>query len=381
MTISAIIVAAGRGQRAGGDLPKQYQLLQGKTVLRRTVEAFLNHPAVDDVCVVIHPDDRDLYDQSVEGLTLMPPVAGGENRQQSVLNGIEAVKDSTFCLIHDAARCFVSTDVVSNIINTLNDGAKGVVPALPVTDTLKSVVGAVITSTPSRDGLYRAQTPQGFPTELILGAHTACIGKTLTDDASAAEECGYKVHIVEGDEDNIKITHGHDFILGARILGTSVDVRTGTGFDVHAFEEGGHVTLCGVKIPHSHTLSGHSDADVAMHALTDALMGTVAAGDIGKHFPPTDPQWKGASSDIFLKKAMELVKDAGGRVTHADITIICEAPKIGPHVDAMRQGLSQIMGIDTSRISVKATTTEKLGFTGRGEGIAAQATATVVMEG
>jgi len=381
MTISAIIVAAGRGSRAGGVRPKQYQMLAGKAVLRHTLETFLNHGDVDQICVVINPDDTSLYEEAVEGLSLNGPVFGGETRQQSVLKGLDAVKDTDFTLIHDAARCLVSKNVISNVIKGLKAGNNAVIPTLPVTDTLKTVSTKCITGTPSREGLHRAQTPQGFQTDLITRAHQASISKSLTDDASVAEEYGVTVHVVDGDEDNIKITHMEDFKRAERILGTVTDVRTGSGFDVHAFAEGDGVTLCGVHIPHTHKLSGHSDADVAMHALTDALMGAVAAGDIGQHFPPSDAQWKGAASRVFLEKAIDLVAEAGGRVSHADVTIICEVPKIAPHTSKMRIALADIMGLDVSRISVKATTTEKLGFTGRGEGIAAQATATIMMEG
>lgn len=374
----ALIVAAGRGHRFGGEIPKQYRDLAGAAVLHHSARTFLAHPAITGVRAVIHPDDRALYDAAVTGLDMLEPVHGGDTRQDSCRNGLESLSDISppMVLIHDAARPFVSPAVIDRTLATLEKSAAALV-AVPVVDTLKRGDGGHVGGTVDRDGLWRAQTPQGFHFDKILEAHRSAAGKGLTDDAAVAEAAGLRVALVEGEEDNFKITTEADLDRAHKLLGAAGETRTGFGFDVHQFEAGDHVTLCGVEIPHSHGLKGHSDADAGLHALTDAILGAIGAGDIGAHFPPSDPQWKGAPSDIFLKKAAELVRAKGGRITSLDVTLICESPKIGPFRDKMASHISEIMDIDQDRCSVKATTTEKLGFTGRGEGLAAQAVATV----
>jgi len=390
--VIAVIVAAGRGVRAGAAGPKQYQLLAGKTVLARAAAAFLDHPAVTAVRVIIHAEDHDFYAISMHGLSdrgkLMAPVVGGRERQDSVRLGLESLMADSpdIVLIHDAARPFVDAGTISRVIAAARETG-GAIAALPVFDTIKKADGALapslapsIAATVSRDGLWRAQTPQGFRFEAILEAHRAAAGETLTDDAAVAERSGLTVSLVSGSPDNMKITQAEDFGMAEILLGRKkamVEYRTGHGFDVHAFEDGEAVILCGVAIPHGRKLKGHSDADAGMHALTDAILGAIGAGDIGDHFPPSDNRWKGAPSRLFLEKARDLVAERGGAVTHCDVTIICEAPRIGPHRAAMRAALAEIIGIAQERISVKATTTEELGFTGRREGIAAMATATV----
>ncbi len=380
-SVFAIIVAAGRGRRFGGDLPKQYCVLGSGVVLRHTVRAFLSHPKIAGVRVLIHPDDQDLYDSAVSGLDLLSPVFGGSTRQESVYNGLESLKelDPDGVLIHDAARPFVSAEVINRVVEEIQKSGAAI-PAVPVADTLKKEEGGISVATVDRKGLWRAQTPQGFVYEDILQAHLNNAGAELTDDAAVIEADGQSVSIVMGNEDNFKITTQDDLVNAKRILAMNVEFRTGSGFDVHRFDQGDFVTLCGVEIPHSQGLKGHSDADVALHALTDAILGAIGAGDIGSHFPPSDNQWKGASSDRFLKKACDLVAERGGTISNLDVTIICERPKIGPHREAMRDRIAEISQIEKDRVSVKGTTTEKLGFTGRSEGIAAQAVATVRLE-
>lgn len=385
--IIALIVAAGRGVRAGGGGPKQYRPLAGRSVLAWTAEAFLRHPHIDHVRVVIHRDDDDLYRSAIGPLAahpkLMPPVHGGAERQDSARLGLQSLSDAPpkLVLIHDAARPFVDEGTISRVIGALASSS-GAIAALPVHDTLKRAAddGGHISATVERTRLWRAQTPQGFHYEAILKAHEAAAGRALTDDAAVAEAAGLKVALAPGSPDNMKITQAEDFGMAEILLtrrASMVEFRTGHGFDVHQFEPGDAVILCGVPIPHAARLKGHSDADAGMHALTDAILGAIGAGDIGDHFPPSDPKWRGAPSRIFLEKACELARDRGGEVTHCDVTIICEAPKIKPHRAAMRAALSEIMRVAPDRISVKATTTEELGFTGRREGIAAMATATV----
>lgn len=384
----AIIVAAGRGTRAGAGGPKQYRDLAGRAVIAWTAEAFLNHPKIDAVRVIIHRDDRGEYDAAMGALLshpkLLEPVFGGAERQDSVRLGIQSVETSApkNVLIHDAARPFIDEKTISRVIGALseNDGA---VAALPVHDTIKRAkAGKKIDTTVPRDSLWRAQTPQGFHFGKILVAHRAAAGQQLTDDAAVAEAAGLCVALVAGSPDNMKITQAEDFGMAETLLGRKakhMEYRTGHGFDVHAFEDGNAVIICGVEIPHSHKLKGHSDADVGMHALTDAIFGAIGEGDIGDHFPPSDPQWKGAPSHVFLQKARDLVAERGGMITHCDVTLMCEAPKIGPHREKMRNALAEILQIEAVRISVKATTTEQLGFTGRREGIAAMATATMAL--
>lgn len=378
MKVAALIVAAGRGHRAGGPLPKQYLDLNGQTILRRSAKAFLDSGLVHVVQVVIHPDDRPLYEESALGLGLREPCPGGASRQESVRLGLEALagENPDLVLIHDAARPFVSATLIRAVIDGLSNN-EAVIPGLAVTDTIKQVEGGIITGNIDRDSLRRAQTPQGFRYRTILEAHRALADVAdLTDDAAVAERAGHNVHLVEGDERNIKVTTPEDV---AALSAQAMLPCSGTGFDVHRLGPGDHVMLCGHRIPHSQGLIGHSDADVALHALVDAILGAVGAGDIGRHFPPSDPQWKGVPSRLFLEEAVRLVRAQGGRIANVDVTIICEAPKVTPHVQPMTAILGEILGIPAARINVKATTTEKLGFTGRGEGIAAQATASVLL--
>jgi 2-C-methyl-D-erythritol 4-phosphate cytidylyltransferase / 2-C-methyl-D-erythritol 2,4-cyclodiphosphate synthase len=384
----AIIVAAGRGTRAGAGGPKQYRDLAGRAVLVWTAEAFLSHDEIDAVRVIIHRDDRAEYDAAMDGLLahpkLMPPVDGGAERQDSVRLGLKSLEENTPAkvLIHDAARPFIDGPTISRVISALGDH-DGAIAALPVHDTIKQAKsGALIQTTIPRDALWRAQTPQGFQFQKILTAHSAAIGERLTDDAAVAEAAGLSVALVAGSPNNMKITQAEDFGMAETLLGRrtgKMEYRTGHGFDVHAFEDGNAVMICGVEIPHDKKLKGHSDADVGMHALTDAILGAIGEGDIGDHFPPSDPQWKGAPSHVFLEKARDLVEAHKGCITHCDVTLICEAPKIGPHRLSMRATLALILNISDQRISIKATTTEQLGFTGRREGVAAMATATVAL--
>ena len=381
MTINnaAIIVAAGRGHRLGGEIPKQYLDVGGMPILRRTVNIFLKNPSIDLIQVIIHPDDTELYELAVGDLDLPTPIHGGETRQQSVLNGLEAISDHMpeYVYIHDAARPFLDQIILNNLIEEVElSGA--VIPALKVTDTIKYMTGDKIDSTIDRNYLFRAQTPQAFRYKAIFMAHRRFENNELTDDSAIAEKSGLKVRVIPGSEDNFKITTESDLKKAEIMTGNNyTDVRIGYGIDVHAFENGDHVTLGGIKIPHDKGLKGHSDADVALHAITDAILGAIAMGDIGEHFPPSDDKWKGASSDVFLKHAAKLVDEREGVIANIDLTIICEAPKIGPHRDLIRDKISEIIDLDIDRVSVKATTTEKLGFTGKGEGIMAQAVATV----
>ena len=375
MTTTAIIVAAGRGTRAGGDVPKQWQMLAGKPVVAHSIAAFAG--LVDKIVLVIHPDDK----VRAEGLGAhLHLVDGGATRDQSVRRALEALVGSgtTRVLIHDGARPLASADLIKRLINAL-DHNTAAAPALAVTDALWRGANGLVSGTQDRDALYRAQTPQAFHFDAILAAHAAHSGPAA-DDVAVARAGGIAVAIIDGDEDNLKLTYPADFARAERLLKdrTQMDIRLGNGFDVHAFCLGDHLWLCGVKIPHSKALLGHSDADVGMHALTDAIYGALAAGDIGRHFPPSDPQWKGAASHIFLSHAMDLARQRGFTLANADITLICEHPKIGPHAAAMQTELARIMDVDPTRISVKATTSERLGFTGREEGIACIATAAMV---
>ncbi|WP_127089825.1 bifunctional 2-C-methyl-D-erythritol 4-phosphate cytidylyltransferase/2-C-methyl-D-erythritol 2,4-cyclodiphosphate synthase [Aquabacter cavernae] len=384
MLCAAIVVAAGRGSRAGGALPKQYHSVGGQSVLRRTLAALCAHPGIAAVQVVFHPDDAALYEAACAGLAkLRPPVAGGADRQASVQAGLEALADLApdIVLVHDAARPFVSQALIARAIAA---GAEhgAAIPGLPVTDTVKSVDDAgLVSGTPDRAGLRAVQTPQAFSYDNLRAAHAAALAAGrmgLTDDAAVMESAGHNVQVFEGEAQNVKLTHPADLARADAALTPRLDdVRMGTGFDVHAFGPGDHVMLGGLAIPFSQGLDGHSDADVGLHALTDAILGALCDGDIGAHFPPSDPQWKGATSDRFLAFAAERVRARGGVIAHLDLTLICEAPKVGPHRDAIRACISEIVGLPVSRISVKATTTERLGFTGRREGIAAMASATI----
>jgi len=398
VTVSALIVAAGRGRRAvlagnggGGadspqeELPKQYRPIGGAPMLVHAIRAFADHPGVHEVLVVIHEGDQARYDEIAEGLSdkLRPAVVGGSQRQDSVRSGLEALAANPpdHVLIHDAARPFVEAALIQRVIDTLQT-TLGALPCLPVTDTLKRSKNGIVTDTVDRAGLWRAQTPQGFRFQDILDAHRAAAGLSMnfTDDSSIAEWYGLPVAQVEGSEANHKVTTNEDFVLAeTRLTGsTQLDgLRVGSGYDVHVFGEGNAVVLGGVSIPHDKALSGHSDADVVLHALTDALLGAIGDGDIGVHFPPSDQQWAGADSSVFVEEAVRRVKERGGRILNADVTILCEAPKIGPHRDAMRGRIAELLGVDVGRIGVKATTQEGLGAIGRGEGIAAMATVTV----
>lgn len=390
---AAIIVAAGRGERAGQSIegPKQYRRIGGEAVLARTLRSFVDCPHIAEIVIVIHPDDHALFAKAIPHLDQrIVVVTGGPTRQESTRLGLVALDDSApeFVMIHDGVRPFIATELLSRIAAAL-DPQTGVLPALAVSDTLKQAgSNAIVNKTVPRAGLYAAQTPQAFPFAAIRQAHEKAYlaGRSdFTDDSAIAEWHEIPVRIIEGSADNTKLTWAKDIEMAdKRLRQDSVafpDIRTGNGYDVHAFEPGDHVTLCGVDIAHSAKLMGHSDADVALHALTDALLATRGAGDIGTHFPPSDPQWKGAASHIFLEHAVNIVREAGGRIANADVTLICEEPKIGPHRPAMTQALCEMLGISADRVSVKATTNEKLGFLGRGEGIAAIVTATVVYPG
>lgn len=391
-SIIALIVAAGRGARAGEGGPKQYRPLGGVPVLQHSVRTFLSHPRVDAVRVVIHADDRGMYEDALgalsEDTTLLAPTIGGAERQDSVRIGLQSLSDDapTIVLIHDAARPFISTSVIDRVIDGIENESSthGAIAALPVYDTIKkenpnSQYREILETVP-RQTLWRAQTPQGFVFGDILAAHERAKGTTLTDDAAVAEAAGLRIQLVTGSPDNMKITQAEDFGMAETLLGRNAidyEFRTGHGYDVHEFEDGDATILCGVSIPHTAKLKGHSDADAGLHALTDAILGAVGEGDIGDHFPPSDPQWKGAPSHIFLEKARDIITEKGGTIVNCDITFICERPKIGPHRDAMRVSVSELLHIAKDRVSVKATTSEKLGFTGREEGIAAIATATI----
>ncbi len=389
--IGAVIVAAGRGERAGQSTegPKQYRRIGGVAVIRRTLETFLAHPSIAEVAVAIHADDDALFREAAGALAdRVIVVPGGRTRQTSTRLALLALKDRGLdaALVHDGVRPFVDAALIDRVVAGLADGG-GSLPALPVSDTLKRAgADGTVAGTVPRDGLFSAQTPQGFPFEALLAAHErahAAGRDDFTDDAAIAEWAGIPVRIVEGSSDNVKLTWARDIeMANARLsAGLLPDVRTGNGYDVHSFADGDHVILCGVAIPHSRRLSGHSDADVALHALTDALLATCGAGDIGTHFPPSDMRWKGAASRIFVAEAVRIVREKGGRIANADITLIAEAPKVGPHRAAMTAALSEMLGISPDRVSVKATTNERLGFVGREEGIAAIATASVAYPG
>jgi 2-C-methyl-D-erythritol 4-phosphate cytidylyltransferase/2-C-methyl-D-erythritol 2,4-cyclodiphosphate synthase len=383
MRAFALVVAAGRGSRMGSDVPKQYLPLAGEAVLRHSLRAFATHAAITGTRAVIHPDDRAQYDTAAAGIYLLAPVPGGAQRQESVLRGLESLTEHKpdVVLIHDGARPLISGATISAVLDALAT-QPGAIAAVPVRDTLKRGTGETIAATVDRRDLWRAQTPQGFRYADILRAHRAAAGRECTDDAQVAEQAGLAVTLVQDREDNVKITTAEDLmraegILAAATMQSHGDVRVGSGFDVHRFGPGDGVMLCGVRIPFHAGLEGHSDADVGLHALCDALLATIAAGDIGQHFSPSDPRWRGADSSQFVAFALELIRERGGIVAHVDVTVICEAPKVAPHRAAMTARIAEILALAPDRVSVKATTTEKLGFTGRGEGIAASATATV----
>ncbi|KNY17746.1 2-C-methyl-D-erythritol 4-phosphate cytidylyltransferase [Shinella sp. SUS2] len=394
LSCGVVIVAAGRGERAGSHAegPKQYRRIGGRPVISHTLDLFVNWLPARRIVVVIHPDDVALFEnaraQSLPAGDRLTVVTGGATRQQSVLAGLEVLAegDITHVLIQDAVRPFVEPAILERTLTAFQHGARAVLPAVAVADTLKRAdANGNVAETVSRSGLFAAQTPQSFHFQTILEAHrrASASGRTdFTDDASIAEWAGVRVHLVEGGAGNVKLTLQKDIAMADQRLATALpDVRTGNGYDVHQLVEGDGVTLCGLFIAHDQKLSGHSDADVALHALTDALLATCGAGDIGDHFPPSDPQWKGAASRIFLEHAAGIVRARGGVIMNADVSLIAEAPKVGPHREAMRQNLADFLGISIDRCSVKATTNEKIGFIGRREGIAAIATATVVYKG
>lgn len=374
MTTAAIIVAAGRGLRAGAGLPKQWRQLAGRRVADWTIERIRRE--IPLVVLVLSPDDAEAWAEfEFSGLVLAP---GGSDRAESVRNGLQALADQNVSrvLIHDVARPCVSSRVISDVLTAL-DTNPAAAPGLPVTDALWAGADGKVTGTRDRSGLFAAQTPQGFHYDAIVAAHAAH-PTAAADDVEVARAAGLDVAIVPGDADNLKITRPEDFARAERILRADMDVRLGNGYDVHRFGPGDHVILCGVQIPHERGLQGHSDADVGMHAVTDAIYGAMAQGDIGRHFPPSDPQWKGAASEIFLRHSVELATATGFCISNIDCTLVCEHPKIGPHANAMRKKMSEIMELEVDRISIKATTSERLGFTGRKEGIAAIATACLV---
>jgi 2-C-methyl-D-erythritol 4-phosphate cytidylyltransferase/2-C-methyl-D-erythritol 2,4-cyclodiphosphate synthase len=378
VSVAAVVVAAGRGSRFGGS-PKQYRELSGAPIVRTTIGLFADHPGVSMIQPVIHADDRDVFARAMGAIETLPPVVGGATRQASVHAGLEALASQSpdIVLVHDAARPFATATLIASAIAAA-ERYGAAVPGLPLFDTVKIVdAGEIVTQTPDRSRLRTVQTPQAFRFDALLAAYRKAAAQGIsdfTDDAAIAEWAGMSVAVFAGERANVKITTPEDLMANQRQL---LDVRTATGFDVHCFEPGDHVWLGGVKIPHTQKLNGHSDADVVLHALTDALLGAIADGDIGAHFPPSDPQWRGASSDRFLAFAAERVRARGGVITLLDATLLCEAPRVGPHRDAMRARIAEIAGIDVGRVAIKATTMEKLGFIGREEGIAAMATATV----
>ena len=388
-SVALVVVAAGRGARLGAERPKQYLPCAGEPLLAHTLEALVAAWPFSAVTVAIHADDRALYDEALGRLSqpvraaIGPPAIGGSTRQQSVLAGLERLAPAgpDLVLIHDAARPFPSRDLVARAVEAA-EAHGAAAPGTPLSDTVKQVDGeGRVLATPARASLRAVQTPQAFRFPLILAAHRRAAAEgvaELTDDVAVAEWAGAPAFVFEGDPMNFKVTTMQDLgAAEARLIGASGETRVGQGFDVHAFVSGDHVWLCGVRIPHAQALAGHSDADVGLHALADAIYGALAEGDIGAHFPPSDPQWKGAPSHLFLAHAAERVRARGGVLVHLDATLICEAPKIGPHREAMRARIGEVAGLDVGRVAVKATTTERLGFTGRSEGIACLATATV----
>lgn len=382
----ALLVAAGRSERVGGSLPKPYIEVAGSSILRRTVKAFLAHPAIDGVKVVIRREHHTHYRKAIEGLSVIPCVIGGNSRQESVRLGLESLKhlEPERVLIHDIARPFASKKLISKVIAELNEH-KAVIPVIAIADTMKQVENGNVVGTFPRENMVMAQTPQGFDYSTICTAHEEAMGKEFTDDSSVCEHAGISVFTVGGEAENFKITTKEDIKRMETVLATHSEIRVGMGYDVHALSVHDADTivaqqvikLCGVKIPFTHYLVGHSDADVGLHAIVDAILGAIGAGDIGEHFPPNDRKWQGADSERFLLHAYELLKNRGGEIVNIDVTLICEKPRISPHRREMIEHISKILKIDAERISIKATTTEKLGFAGRGEGIAAQAVATV----
>jgi len=381
MIVTALIVAAGKGERLGGGIPKQYHEIGGKPVLRWAVEALARHPVVDAVRVVIGEEHTAAFHQATAGLDVGTPIIGGATRQESARRGLEAleaVAPPDRVLIHDAARPFCPLGVIDRLLKALRTN-EAAVPALPVADTLMSGKGRQLGISVDRTHLNRVQTPQAFHFARILEAHRLKASERFSDDATLARAAYVPVMRVEGDEALAKLTYPGDFARAEVWLASRLVPRTGMGFDVHAFSGEGPIMLGGIAVPHSRGLAGHSDADVILHAITDALLGSAGLGDIGEHFPPSNPQWKGASSDLFLRHAVQLLRSKGAIIDHVDCTIIAEEPKVGPHRQAMREKIAQIAGLRPDQVSVKATTTDGLGFTGRREGIAAQAVASIRM--
>ncbi len=375
---AVVIVAAGKGERAGGGVPKQYREIAGRPLLAWTLAPFLRHARVGAVQVVIDPTQSELFAAATAGMHLPAPVPGGGDRQGSVLAGLEALAAHRpdKVMIHDAARPFVTSPLIDRLLAALDGGAAGAIPAVAITDTVKRCRNGAIVETLDRSELARAQTPQTFRYNDILDAHRAAVGKALTDDAAVAEAAGMKVAAVAGDEGNIKITSAEDILAAEARLGRR-EMRVGSGFDVHAFCPGDHVMLCGIAVPHDSGLAGDSDADVGLHVLVDAMLGALGEGDLGRHFPPGDPQWKGRASADLVAVAVDLMRQRGARLVHADLTIICERPRLARHQPAMRENVAGLLGVPTGRVNVKVTSTDGLGFTGRGEGIAGQATVTL----
>lgn len=376
-----LIVSAGRGHRIGGEIPKQYMNLGGETILSKTVRIFANHSKVDAVRVVIHPDDQELYNSATCDFSLLTPVFGGAKRQDSVRLGLESLEalNPSNVLIHDSVRPFVSDEIIDNILLVVAEG-KCCVPGIAPVDTVKRVENGYVVESLNRSDIWQIQTPQGFLYSEILSAHRSLIGNSLTDDAAVAEAYGLPVTVIPGSAKNIKITHEEDLdYITESLKIVTPDIRAGIGYDVHRFSKGQFVTICGVEIPHVLTLEGHSDADVGLHALTDAILGAAGKGDIGVYFPPSDETWQDAPSRNFLHRAGEIVTEMNGIIQNVDVTIICEAPKITPYRHQMETNISEILSLNPSRVNVKGTTTETLGFTGRKEGIAAQAIATIII--
>lgn len=372
---AALIVAAGQGTRAQTSVPKQFSLVGGKPMVAHSLEALKRHAAISEVVVAVGEEQQAAARQALGDDVRL--VVGGAERKDSVLAGLEALREASRVLVHDAARPFLAAPVIDRLLGALDKGP-GAVPVLPVADTLARGAEQMLGDTVQREGVYRVQTPQAFRLAALLDAHRRWpSGQGATDDAQMVRAAGYEVAMVAGDPALEKLTYTADFAAAEARVAANMRVRTAQGFDVHRFALGEELWLGGVQIPSSHGLSGHSDADVALHAITDALLGTIGAGDIGMHFPPSDPRWRGAASARFLQHAACLVTAAGGIVDFIDLTLICEAPKIGPHREAIRASIAGILGLRPGQISVKATTTERLGFTGRGEGMAAQAIATI----
>ena len=377
MTVTALIVAAGSGSRMGGDTPKQYRPIAGKAVLAHAVDALASHPRIDAVRVVIGPGQEKMAREALDGRDVGDLIGGGGERSDSVRAGLDAIPDG-IVLVHDAARPFCPHDVIDRLLDALENG-DGAVPVLGLSDTLARGIGQLDEMVERKD-MVRVQTPQAFHVEDLRYALTESGLRKATDESSLLVAAGLKVVTVEGDPMLDKLTSPADWERAEQLQTARLISRTGMGFDVHAFAGEGPVMLGGIEVPHDRGLAGHSDADVVLHAITDALLGAASLGDIGRHFPPSDPQWKGASSDIFLSHAAGLIRHMGGIIDFVDCTLICEAPKLSPYRDAMRSQIAEILGLSLSRVSIKATTTERLGFTGRGEGIAAQAVATIRMD-